>query len=768
MTTDFYAGDSGVRVKIRTSTVEVAEDGTESLIVDGRDITSAEIQARAPDGSITSWPCTTIDAVEESITAVHVTDGILNAIAGLYVLRARYFVDSVEALSSQEVVVNVRPARTGPSPELPPPYDGMQAEIDSIGTRVDALEARPWAPRPALLSASVDPSQLDRVTALYNMAVVHPSVAGVTLPGTGRTVTGIASGDTTTSPIYQLDDDLDQAQDAGELLTIANANGVRSAFGAAAAAGTVPLVFGMNRSARVHLVLSQSNGVAEPHGPQKGYGADRAQLGADVLAINLAGAIVPAVSGGANVRINTDGTGTGTGPGLGLKFARFARRLATALGQSVTICALGRTGKGEPYHKKTSVELAYLGEVGDNTQDATRNEYQLAQSLLSTAGLTPDVIHVEWGEAQGAETKASFKPKRAAYIADLHADWPLASIVLHTPVAAPVTGATQYDGVREADAELASELDYVYLYDAAPLAASQTADVISDMRETSADPTGVHWSQDGFVRNGDAFFEWYRNQTAPTWTPMDAPSVGALRHWAEKRSVQAPSSITAWPDHITGLAGNSLTPLGADPDAPQHVPFLADLNNRPAILFSATTKALGVGAVAITDNDLLTMIVVLYPSDVVTANQFVVSAYNSTVTGARLGLQLVNPSGGMMSMHGVGGTDYSFGAGAAPLAVPQVLGLVHGASDVRLYRAGNGAIGQVGIALVYGVSGFPAQQNFGTAVDLAVGANATDFVSGNFRGHVAKILLFNAELSSPQVQAKMASLAREHGIGIGS
>lgn len=764
MTTDFYAGDVGVRVKIRTSTVEVAEDGTETLIVDGRDITSAEIQARAPDGSLSSWPCTTIDAVEESITAVHVTDGILAAIAGLYVLRARYFVDSVEALSSQEVVVNVRPARTGPSPEIPPPWDGMQAAIDAIGTRVDALEARPWAPRPALLSASVDPSQLDRVAANFSMAVVHPSVAGITIPGTGRTVTGIASGDTTATPVYQLSGNLSQAQDAGDLLTIAATNGIRSAFGAMGAAGTAPLVFGLNRSARVHLVLSQSNGVAEPHGPQKGYGADRAQLGSDVLAVDLTGAIVPAVSGGANVRINTDGTGTGTGPGLGLKFARFARRLATVLGQSVTFCALGRTGKGEPYHKKTSVELAYLGEVGDNTQDATRNEYQLAQSLLATAGLTPDVIHVEWAEAQGAETKASFKPKRLAYLQDLHADWPLASIILHTPVAAPVTGATQYDGVREADAELASELDYVYLYDAEPLAASLTADVLSDMRETSADPTGVHWSQIGFVANGDAFFEWYRNQTAPTWTAMDNPANGALLHYAEKRSVQAPSSITTWNEHVSNV--KSLTPLGSDPDAPQHVPFLAALNNRPAILFSATTKALGVGAVAITDNDLLTMIVVCYPSDVATANQFVVSAYNSTVTGARLGLQLVNPSGGAMSMHGVGGTDYTFGAGAAPLAVPQVLALVHGASDVRLYRAGNGAIGQVGNTLTYGVSGFPAQQNFGVAVDLAVGANATDFVSGNFRGHVAKVLLFNAELGSVAVQAKMAALAREHGIPI--
>lgn len=639
-------------------------------------------------------------------------------------------------------------------------YDRSLAQIPELA----ALEARPWAPRPALLSASVDPSQLDRVAALYNMAVVHPNVAGVTLPGTGRIVTGIASGDTTTSPVYQLDDDLDQAQDAGELLTVANTNGVRSAFGAAAAAGTAPLVFGINRNARVHLVLSQSNGVAEPHSPQKGYGADRAQLGADILAVNLAGSIVPAVSGGANVRINTDGTGTGTGPGLGLKFARFARLLADELGESVTFCALGRTGQGYPYHEKASATLAYLGEVGDNTQHATLNEYLLAQSLLTTAELTPDVIHVEWGEAQGAETKASFKPKRLEYIEDLHADYPLASIILHTPVAAPVTGATQYDGVRDADAELASELDYVHLYDAEPLAASLTADVLSDMRETSADPTGVHWSQDGFVRNGERFFLWYRDQAIPAHTAMDAPGVGALLHYAEKRSVSAPSNHVAWPNHAT--VSKTLSPLGGDADTPQHVPFLAALNNRPATLFSATTKALGVGTVAITDNDLLTMIVVLYPSDVATANQQVVSAYNSTVTGARLGLQLVNPSGGMMSMHGVGGTDYSFGAGAAPLAVPQVLALVHGASDVRLYRAGNGAIGQVGNALVYGVSGFPAQQNFGIAVDFAVGATAVDFASGNFRGYVAKVLLFNAELDSSQVQAKMASLAREHGISI--
>ncbi len=621
-------------------------------------------------------------------------------------------------------------------------------------------EERPWAPTPTLTGAAVDPADLDLVAATYNMAVTHASVAGITLPGTGRSVTGVASGDTTATPVYQLDGDLVQVDDSDAELTIAAANGVRSAFGAMAAAGAEALVFGLNRGALRHSIAGQSNTIAEVLGPAKGYGPDTADLVAGITALDDQTLLWRLPVGiGAYTRGNADGTGTGTGPALGLKWARFARLLQAELAATLRFICVCRTGQGYPYFEKTSATLAYLGETG--TQHATLNAFNLMISLWAAAGVDPQVHHIEWGEAHNGESKASFKAKRLQYIADIRAEWPLVDIIIHTPVTSAITGALDMVGVREADAEIAAELPYVYLYDAQPLANPLTTDVLSDMRETSQDPTGVHWSQQGFQANGDRFFLWYRDETIPTHTAMDAPATGALMHWAEKRSVSAPANHVIWPEHVSNV--KSLTPLGGDADTPQHVPFLAGLNNRSATLFSSTTKAMGVGGVAITDNDLLTFIVVCYPSDVATANQHLVSAYNSTVSGARLGLQLVNPSGGMMSIHGVGGTDYTFGAGAAPLAVPQVLALQYGA-DIRLFRAGNGAIGQVGNTLT--LAGTGGAQNFGIAVDVAVGATAVDFASANFRGHVAEALLFNAEFSQAEVNAKMASLARKYGISI--
>lgn len=623
-------------------------------------------------------------------------------------------------------------------------------------------EDRPYAPKPALLAAAVDPSSLDRIAASFDLPVTHASVVGLSLPGTGLTVTGVASGDTTTLPVYQLSGDLNQAEDSGELLTVASSNGVRSAFGAMASAGTAPLVFGLNRGALRHSVAGQSNTIAEVLGPAKGYGQDTADLVAGITAFDdQTGLWRLPVGIGAYTRGNADGTGTGTGPSLGLKWARFARLLQADLAATLRFICVCRTGQGYPYFEKNSATMAYLGETG--TQHATLNAFNLMISLWAAAGVQPQVHHIEWGEAHNGESKASFKVKRLQYIADIRAAWPLVDIVIHTPVTSAITGALDMAGVRAADAEIADELPYVYLYDAQPLANPFTSNVLSDMRETSSDPTGVHWSQQGFQANGDRFFLWYRNETIPTHVAMDAPATGALVHYAEKRSVQAPANHVIWPDHINNI--KSLTPLGADPATPQSVPYLAALNNRTATLFSSTTKAMGVGGISITDNDLLTLIVVCYPSDVATSNQHVISAYNSTVSGARLGLQLVNPSGGLMSIHGVGGTDYPF-PGATPLAVPQILAMVHGASDVKLYRAGNGAIGQVGSSLVYGVSGFPAKQDFGIAIDLAIGATAVDFASGNFRGYVAEALVFNSELNLSQVTAKLTSLARKYSIAI--
>lgn len=434
------------------------------------------------------------------------------------------------------------------------------AAVTALDARVDALEdnARPYAPRPAVISVACDPSSLDELTVTYDLAVTHASLAGLTLPGTGVTISGVVSGDTTTTVVYQLSGDLDPEDDADALFTVAATNGIRSAFDAHGDDGTTAIVFGLPQAPRTFWIGGQSNGAAAPPN-NPGFSALTRYLGTktgtrpDIFAWDdITRAMVPVVDGACNFRCNTGGVGTGPGPGLGQVFTPLARHFSFTLNEPVYAFGHCYTSQAISYFLPNSATRAYYT---DGTQHATLNWFDLCvqeiQFHIANGGNAPEVFYFFQGEANANMSQADYYTALSTLRAAIKALFPAIHFVIVMTIRADADsgGGTTVTGVRAAQTQLESTFSDTHTVDC------------WNVRNATAyyglDATiGQHYtSYAGYEHVFKCIVALHEDIAQPTvdTSLMHLRDVAAFTHlWGYGQSINVSSQIVFWQNDITG------------------------------------------------------------------------------------------------------------------------------------------------------------------------------------------------------------------------
>lgn len=134
----YFAGDPGIDIRL----------GPYDLggVVDGNAIDSAVVRVRrrgAAADAWVDWEAVPVEKTTKTATASTVTNGTLNALADLYIMRAHFYVEGVLVFQAPvERSVLFEPPLSGPTPELPPPYSAFAADIaEAQAQAADAVAA---------------------------------------------------------------------------------------------------------------------------------------------------------------------------------------------------------------------------------------------------------------------------------------------------------------------------------------------------------------------------------------------------------------------------------------------------------------------------------------------------------------------------------------------------------------------------------------------------------------------------------------------------
>lgn len=446
------------------------------------------------------------------------------------------------------------------------------------------VEERPFAPQPVVTSAFIDPSALDECVVTYSMAVVHSSLVGLSLPGTSPavTVTGIVSGDTTATCTYQLSGNVDPL-DAPNFACAA-VTGIRSQWGATCQAGSVAVVFGLPAAPSVAIVNGQSNAAAVPP-TTIGYSYVTQYQHANVRAWDpVTQAFVQAVDGHANFKTGTAGVGTGAGPGLGQVFHPLARSFADALAAPVRFFAHAYTSQGIAYFLPASGTRAYYS---DGTQHGSLNNFNLVAQEVLASGVTPEVYYFVQGEADAADSQATYYAKLTTLVDAIRAQWPAIHVVLVTTISAVLANTA---GVRAAQDQMATERSYVHIVDTTDMATS-------GMHWSGGINTGEHYEIPGYRELSLRIAALHAGTTRPAVTPaVHYDQIGAsppIHRYQDNRSITHPSSRDECAVLQDSIGAQSLGGPGGGAQNPTHIPYDSDFNGRSTLDFNrANTETL--------------------------------------------------------------------------------------------------------------------------------------------------------------------------------